>query len=79
MKKKKTSKGGNIQLCVKAGVGRPDIDKIGVMATDEECYKCFSDLFGPIIKDLHQKFDYRYDYNFEDFRYDLISNKMQPH
>ena len=37
-------------------------DPIGVMATDEEAYKSFSDLFGPIIKDLHPKFDFRYSY-----------------
>lgn len=39
---------------------------IGVMASDEEAYKSFNDLFGPIIKDLHPKFDFRYSYKFED-------------
>lgn len=36
------------------------------MATDEEAYKVFSDIFGPVIKDLHPKFDYRYSYKYED-------------
>mmetsp|Transcript_22145 Transcript_22145/g.15802 ORF Transcript_22145/g.15802 Transcript_22145/m.15802 type:complete len:113 (+) Transcript_22145:136-474(+) len=40
MKKKSTSKGGNIQMCVKSGVSRPNCD-IGIMATDEEAYKTF--------------------------------------
>lgn len=39
---------------------------IGVLASDEEAYKSFNDLFGPIIKDLHPKFDFRYSYKFED-------------
>jgi hypothetical protein len=39
---------------------------IGIMATDEEAYKVFSDIFGPVIKDLHPKFDYRYSYKYED-------------
>lgn len=39
---------------------------IGILATDEEAYKVFSDIFGPVIKDLHPKFDYRYSYKFED-------------
>jgi len=52
-------------MCVKSGVTRPTSD-VGVMATDEEAYKSFSDLFGPVIKDLHPKFDFRYSYKFED-------------
>lgn len=69
MKKKNTSKGGNIQMCVKGGVQRPNCE-IGVMATDEEAYKQFNDLFGPIIKDLHPKFDSRYSYQFGDLHID---------
>jgi arginine kinase len=59
-------------MCVKSGVQHPS-DPIGVMATDEEAYKSFSDLFGPIIKDLHPKFDFRYSYKFDD----LTSNQME--
>jgi hypothetical protein len=64
MKKKSTTQGGNIQMCVRSGVNLPHT-KIGVMATDEEAYKQFSDLFGPIIKDLHPKFDFRYSYKYD--------------
>lgn len=35
------------------------------MATDDEAYKTFGDLFGPIIKELHPAFDFRYSYKFE--------------
>ena len=38
------------------------------MATDEEAYKSFSDLFGPICKDLHPKFDFRYSYKFDEVK-----------
>ena len=38
------------------------------MATDEEAYKQFSDLFGPIVKDLHPKFDFRYSYKFDEVK-----------
>ncbi len=65
MKKKSTSKGGNIQMCVKSGVSVPALE-VGLFATDEEAYKHFGDLFGPVIKDLHPKFDYRYSFKFED-------------
>ena len=64
LKKKTTKKKGNIQLCVKSGVLRPE-GKIGIFATDDEAYKVFSDIFGPIIKDLHPKFDYRYSYKYD--------------
>jgi len=40
MKKKSTSKGGNIQMCVKSGVQRPNCE-VGILATDEEAYKMF--------------------------------------
>lgn len=46
--------------------------KIGVMASDEEAYKVFSDLFGPIIKDLHPKFDHRTSFKFEELPVGLI-------
>ena len=36
------------------------------MATDDEAYKTFGDLFGPIIKDLHPNFDFRYSYKFDE-------------
>ena len=64
MKKKSTTRGGNIQLCVKSGVQYPN-SKIGIMATDDEAYKTFGDLFGPIIKELHPGFDFRYSYKFD--------------
>ena len=75
MKKKSTTKGGNIQMCVKSGVQMPSTD-IGIMATDEEAYKSFSDLFGPIIKDLHPKFDFRYSYKFEEVKMERFLQKL---
>ena len=75
MKKKSTGKGGNIQMCVKSGVQMPSTD-IGIMATDEEAYKSFSDLFGPIIKDLHPKFDFRYSYKFEEVKMERFTQKL---
>jgi hypothetical protein len=59
-------------MCVKGGVARPE-SEIGVMATDEEAYKAFGDLFGPIIKDLHPKFDFRYSYKFEEMTTDQFN------
>jgi len=41
------------------------------MATDDEAYKTFNDLFGPIIKDLHPKYDHRISY-----RYDAIAPNL---
>jgi hypothetical protein len=75
MKKKSTSKGGNIQMCVKSGVQMPNVE-VGVMATDEEAYKTFGDLFGPVIKDLHPKFDFRYSYKFEELHMDGFHEKL---
>jgi len=75
MKKKTTSRGGNVQTCVKAGVQAPELE-VGVMATDEEAYKQFGDLFGPIIKDLHPKFDFRYSYPFDDLNMDALNEKL---
>jgi len=46
--------------------------KIGVMATDDEAYKTFGDLFGPIIKDLHPGFDYRVNYKFDELNIAVI-------
>ena len=76
MKKKSTSRGGNIQMCVKSGVQMPQTD-IGVMATDEEAYKTFSDLFGPICKDLHPKFDFRYSYKFDEVKMNRFNQKLE--
>lgn len=75
MKKKSTSKGGNIQMCVKSGVQMPETD-IGIMATDEEAYKTFSDLFGPICKDLHPRFDFRYSYKFDEVKLARFTDKL---
>ena len=47
LKRKTTSKGGNIQICVKSGIHM--LDPVGVFACDEEAYKIFSDLMGPIV------------------------------
>lgn len=46
------------------------------MATDDEAYKVFGDLFGPIIKDLHPRFDYRYSYNYEALSSDAIDKHI---
>jgi len=46
------------------------------MATDEEAYKTFSDLFGPIVKDLHPKFDFRYSYKFDEIKLQRFSQKL---
>jgi hypothetical protein len=75
MKKKSTNRGGNIQMCVKSGVERP-LCKIGAMATDDEAYKTFNDLFGPIIKDLHPEFDSRYSYKFDQLKLDVIDDTI---
>lgn len=75
MKKKSTSRGGNIQLCVKSGVQHPYC-KIGIMATDDEAYKTFGDLFSPIIKELHPQFDFRYSYKFDELNMAAIDEKV---
>lgn len=75
MKKKSTSKGGNIQICAKSGVQRPEFP-IGVMASDEEAYKTFGDLFQPIIKDIHPEFDFRFNYKFDQLKADLIEVRL---
>ena len=62
-------------MCVKGGVERPQ-SEIGIMATDDEAYKAFGDLFGPIIKDLHPKFDFRYSYKFEELDQIILSEKI---
>ena len=49
---------------------------IGVMASDEEAYKTFSDLFGPICKDLHPRFDFRYSYKFEEVKLARFTQKL---
>ena len=46
------------------------------MATDDEAYKTFGDLFGPIIKDLHPKFDYRFSYKHEELRPEVIDEEI---
>jgi len=74
LKRKTTSKGGNIQICVKSGIEQ--LDPIGIMACDEEAYKVFSDLMGPIVQDLHPKFDFRYAYKHEDLDLQLIEEKI---
>lgn len=63
-------------MCVKSGVQMPETE-IGVMATDEEAYKQFSDLFGPIVKDLHPKFDFRYSYKFDEVKLQRFISKLE--
>lgn len=46
------------------------------MASDEEAYRSFNDLFGPIIKDLHPKFDFRYSYKFEEIQINSLKEKL---
>jgi arginine kinase len=75
MKKKSTSRGGNIQICVKSGVERPQCP-IGALASDDEAYKTFGDLFTPIIKDLHPDFDFRYSYKFDDLKSEIIDQQI---
>jgi len=60
---------------VKGGTLRPE-GKIGIYSTDEEAYKAFGDLFGPIIKDLHPKFDFRYSYKAEDLVLDNYNQQL---
>ena len=76
LKKKNTPKGGNIQMVVQSGVQRPET-KIGVMATDEDAYKTFSDLFQPIVKDLHPRYDFRYTYKFEELQMEPFAQRIQ--
>lgn len=47
------------------------------MASDEEAYRSFNDLFGPIIKDLHPKFDFRYSYKFEEISMAKLKEKIE--
>jgi len=63
-------------MCVKSGVQMPST-RIGVLATDEEAYKTFSDLFGPICKDLHPRFDFRYSYKFEEVKLQRFTDKLE--
>ena len=63
-------------MCVKGGVQYQE-SKIGVMATDDEAYKTFGDLFAPIIKDLHPQFDFRQSYKLEDLASDRITDKIR--
>ena len=63
-------------MCVKSGVQMPET-AIGVMATDEEAYKTFSDLFGPVCKDLHPKFDFRYSYKFDEVKLNRYLQKLE--
>ena len=53
------------------------MQKIGAMATDDEAYKTFGDLFSPIIKDLHPSFDYRYSYKYDELKIDVISDQIR--
>lgn len=50
--------------------------RIGLMACDEEAYRSFNDLFGPIIKDLHRDFDFRYSYKFEELSAVSLKDKL---
>lgn len=52
--------------------------KIGLMASDEDAFKSFGDLFGPVIKDLHPKFDHRTSYKYEPLTMGLIDEMDLP-
>ena len=75
MKKRQTFRGGNIQICVKPGIGC-ESDPVGIMACDEDAFKTFSDIFGPIISDLHPKFDFRYSYKSEPITLDALQRDI---
>lgn len=62
-------------MCVKSGVTKPDCE-VGIMATDEEAFKAFGDLFGPVIKDLHPKFDFRFSYKFDELKDDCFTDHL---
>jgi creatine kinase/arginine kinase len=62
-------------MCVKSGVQMPEAP-IGIMASDEEAYRTFNDLFGPIIKDIHPKFDFRYSYKFSEITVASLKEKF---
>lgn len=47
------------------------------MACDEEAYKSFSDLMGPIVQDLHPRFDFRYAYKFEELDLQTLEGKIK--
>jgi len=47
------------------------------MATDDEAYKTFGDLFGPIIKDLHPSFDFRYSYKYEELEANMFNDQIK--
>jgi hypothetical protein len=61
-------------MCVKSGIEQ--LDPIGVLACDEEAYKVFADLFGPIVQDLHPKFDFRYAYRNEELQLAAVDTKI---
>ncbi len=63
-------------MCVKSGVNRPQ-GPIGIMATDEDAYKYYADLFQPVVKDLHPRYDFRYTYKYEDLSMEPITNIVQ--
>ena len=50
--------------------------KVGVMATDEEAYKVFGDLFQPIIGDIHQEYDSRFAYKFDELKSSLVEDHL---
>ena len=49
------------------------------MATDDEAFKVFGDLFGPIIKDLHPRFDYRFSYMYTPLESNWIDSIINEH
>ena len=75
LKKRATPLGGNIQLSIKSGVSN-EKDNIGAYATDEEAYKVFDDLFGPIVRDLHPDYDMKYSFK-DEFDLSKIKDKLK--
>jgi creatine kinase len=47
----------NLAMCVKPGVdniGHPFIKTVGIVAGDEDSYRCFKDIFDPVIQSRHE-------------------------
>ena len=65
LKRKKTAKGGSIQLCIESGSKQLLSDKIGFLACDDEAYNVFNELTEPLIADLHPNYDFKCTYKFE--------------
>ena len=50
---------------------------IGVMASDEDAYKTFYDLFEPIINELHPRFEPKFAYKLEELNLPRIEQQLR--